>query len=109
MTGVIRPEEPLFYLLPDLQSGQTLTVHVQGTSSNLDPVVALIDGTGDTRAIEHALAEGSDPLLAAKEAADGLFLIWDDDSGEGLGAAFSFSVPADGDYRLIVASTLTSA
>lgn len=48
-------------------------------------------------------------MLAAHQASDGLFLIWDDDSGEGLAAAFSFSVPTDGDYRLIVATTLTSA
>jgi len=90
---------------------------VQGTSGNLDPIVALIDGTGDTKAlqethttaIQRALVEGSDPLLAAREAADRLFLISDDDSGEGLEAAFSFSVPTDGDYRLIVATTLISA
>ncbi len=69
MTGVIRQEEPFFYLLPDLQSGQTLYIHVQGTSGNLDPIVALIDGTGDTKAlqethttaIQRALVEGSAP------------------------------------------------
>jgi len=40
---------------------------VQGTSGNLDPIVALIDGTGDTKAlqethttaIQRALVEGS--------------------------------------------------
>ncbi|MCK5428853.1 MAG: hypothetical protein KAI94_05250, partial [Anaerolineales bacterium] len=114
LTGDIRTGEFFWYLLPDLQSGQTLYVHVQGTSGNLDPVVGLIDGASDpealeqtfTAAIQQAFVEGDDPVLAAKEAADSLFLIWDDDSGQGLSAAFSFPVPADGDYRLVLSNAL---
>jgi hypothetical protein len=59
-------------------------------------------------ALQGASAEGQDPLLAAEEAAGELFLTWDDDSGGGLAAAFAFPVPADGDYRLVVASALTA-
>ena len=115
LTGDIRTGEFFWYLLPDLQSGQTLYVHVQGTSGNLDPVVGLIDGASDpealeqtfTAAIQQALVEGDDPVLAAQEAADSLFLIWDDDSGQGLSAAFSFPVPADGDYHLVLSNALS--
>jgi hypothetical protein len=34
-------------------------------------------------------------------------LIWDDDSGGGLAAAFQFRVPRDGDYRLAVTGSLS--
>ncbi len=66
-----------------MQSDQTLYVHMQGTSGNLDPIIGLVDGDSDTEALEEsyttaiqrALVEGSDPLLAAEAAADDLFLI----------------------------------
>ncbi len=116
VTGTIHPGEFFWYLMPDLQSDQTLYVHMQGTSGNLDPIIGLVDGDSDTEALEEsyttaiqgALIEGSDPLLAAEAAADDLFLVWDDDGGEGLAAAFSFTVPADGDYRLIVSNALSA-
>ncbi|MFC2055487.1 hypothetical protein ACFLV7_14505 [Chloroflexota bacterium] len=116
VTGAINPGEFFWYLLPDLQSDQTLYVHMQGTSGNLDPIIGLVDGESDTEALEEsyttailgALVEGSDPLLAAESAADDLFLVWDDDGGEGLAAAFSFPVPADGDYRLIVSNAISA-
>ncbi|MGB6867305.1 MAG: hypothetical protein WBE11_16605, partial [Candidatus Aminicenantaceae bacterium] len=116
VTGTIRPGEFFWYLLPDLQSDQILYVHMQGTSGNLDPIIGLVDGDSDTEALEEsyttaiqgALVEGSDPLLAAEAAANDLFLVWDDDGGEGLAAAFSFPVPADGDYRLIVSNALSA-
>jgi hypothetical protein len=116
VTGTIRPGEFFWYLIPDLQNDQTLYVHIQGISGNLDPIIGLVDGDSDTEALEvsyttaiqRALVEGSDPLLAAEAAADDLFLVWDDDGGEGLAAAFSFPVPADGDYRLIVTNALSA-
>jgi hypothetical protein len=55
--------------------------------------------------VNLAIAEGRDPLVAISQIADGLFLAWDDDSGAGYAAAFEFTVPADGDYRLLVTST----
>ena len=116
LTGDIRASEFFWYLLPDLQSGQTLYVHMQGTSGNLDPIIGLVDAGQDpetleqtfTAAVQQALVAGDDPVLAAQEAADSLFLIWDDDSGQGLSAAFSFPVPADGDYRLVVSNALSA-
>lgn len=116
LTGTIRPGDFYAYILPDLQSGETLYVYMQATSGNLDPIIALSDGTVDTQSLEdtydsivqQALVEGRDPLLAASEAAEDLFLIWDDDSGEGLAAAFEYPVTADGDYVLIVSNALTA-
>ena len=36
------------------------------------------------------------------------FLAWDDDSSGGLAAALDFTVPADGDYRLLIGGALSS-
>ena len=115
VSGSIQPGEFFWYRLPDLKSDQTLYVYVKGTTGNLDPIMGLIDGDGDTEeveeaylaAIQQALIDGDDPLLAAQDAADELFLIWDDDSGKGLAATFAFSVPAGGDYQLIISNALT--
>ena len=114
-TGVISPGQFYWYNLPDLKSGQTLAIHLQGTSGNLDPIMGLVEGAADTKAVERnykaviqqAVVDGRDPLIAANEAADRFFLIWDDDSGEGLSAAFTYEIPADGDYHLILSNAFT--
>jgi hypothetical protein len=116
LTGSLEPGEFLAYRVPDLRSGQTLYVHLQGTSGNLDPVAGLVDGDADPQAIElahlaeiqRAIAEGRDPLLAAREALSRSLLAWDDDSGGGLAAALAFPVPADGDYLLLVSNALSA-
>jgi hypothetical protein len=116
LTGTLAPGEILSYRLPNLAAGQSLYVHAQNTAGNLDPVLALVAGDQDPQALEEAyegaiqraIAEGRDPLIAAEQAADELFLIWDDDSGEGLAAALIYPVPAGGDYRLIIAGSLTA-
>ncbi len=116
LTGSLEPGEFLTYRLPGLKSGQTLYVHMQGTSGNLDPVVGLLEGDADPRALEEfylselqrAVAEGRDPLLAVRDAFSNSLLDWDDDSGGGLAAALAFPVPADGDYLLLVSSALSA-
>ena len=113
--GLIAPGEFYWYQLPDLKQGQTLSVSLKGTSGNLDPIMGLAAGSENTEeieinyrgAIQQAVAAGEDPLAAASAAADDLFLIWDDDSGEGLSAAFTYEIPSDGDYQLILANALT--
>ena len=112
ITGRTEPGRVVYYLLPQLGRGETLFVHATGTSGNLDPIVALIDASLDVSTLIEdfetevylAIAEGRDPLVAIPEIADSLFLAWDDDSGAGYAAAFEFTVPADGGYRLLVAS-----
>ncbi len=114
-TGVISPGEFYWYQLPDLKGGQILSITLQGTSGNLDPIMGLAEGSIDTEAVEieyknaiqQAVVDGKDPLIAANEAADRFFLSWDDDSGEGLSAAFTYEIPVDGDYQLIISNALT--
>jgi hypothetical protein len=115
LTGKIEQGKLRFYLLPELKQGQTLYVHATGTSGNLDSLVGLVDTTYDIAALreeydaelERIVSEGLDPILAAEAILDRLLLIWDDDSGDGLRAAFEFSVPHDGDYRLLVGGSLS--
>jgi hypothetical protein len=112
LTGTLGREEIQIYLLPNLESGQTLYVYAHGTSGNLDPIVGLVDAREDPEAlleshlssIEQAVEEGRDPVVAAQVSADKLFLTWDDDSGGGLASAFAVPIPAAGDYRLFLTS-----
>jgi len=97
------------YLLSDLKQGQTLYVHMQGTSGNLDPLVGVLDsdanvdalGIAFRTAVEQAVVEGEDPLAVIPQFADERFLAWDDDGGQGYSAAMEFPIPADGDYLLL--------
>jgi hypothetical protein len=116
LAGTIVPGDVLYFRIPGLEVGQTLYVYVENTSGNLDPIVGLLAGDQDPltwekeygATIQRALAEGSDPLLALEEAADSQFLVWDDDSGEGLAATFALPVQADGEYLLGVAGSLSA-
>jgi hypothetical protein len=115
LSGKIEQGKLRFYLLPDLKQGQTLYVHVSGTSGNLDPLVGLVDATYNVATLreeynaelERILSQGLDPILAAEAVRDQLLLVWDDDSGGGLAAAFEFPVPRDGDYRLMIGGSLS--
>jgi len=113
--GVIRSGEFFWYLLPELEAGKTLYINLHNTSGNLDPIMGLV-GEGVTTgavqeqyqgAIQQAVVDGRDPLMAAQKVADEIFLVWDDDGGEGLAAQFSFVIPDDGDYKLIVTDAFT--
>ncbi len=114
-SGVIRSGDFYWYELPDLQQGQTLTVSLKSTSGNLDPIMGLVGGDVTASdivepyqaAVQEAVLNGRDPLIAAQETLDDIMLIWDDDGGQGLAAAFSYQVPADGDYRLLISDALT--
>ena len=101
------------YRMENLRQGDSVFVHVQGLSGNLDPFIALlsIEQQASSRAgefyeeVEMALANNRDPLLVVSEFADRNFLTWDDDSGGGFSAAFEFVVQSDGDYVLLVLSS----
>ncbi len=115
LTGRIEAGEVVFYLLPDLQAGQRLSVYATTASGNLDPIVGLVEAAVDPETLEkqlestldQALAEESDPLLALEAVRDEFALVWDDDGGGGLSAAFEYEIPADGAYRLLVAGALS--
>lgn len=116
LNGKIEPGEVIVYLLPDLSTGQTLYIHASATSGNLDPIVFITDTILDSETIEaefeaardqQIIASSSDPLEILDELRDQYTLAWDDDSGGGLTASLAYDIPADGDYRLIVAGSLT--
>ncbi len=113
LSGRIEPRGNVFYVIPNLKQGETLYVYVEGTSGNLDPAVGLVDTDLNSKIlretfraeIDQAIVAGRDPLVVIPEIANDFFLIWDDDGGTGYAAAFEFTAPADGDYRLLVSST----
>jgi hypothetical protein len=104
------------YLIPDLATGDTITVYAEGTGGNLDPIIAISEAGIDGKALRESLRSrvtnavnaGQDPLIALDEVLDGLFLAWDDDGGEGYDSALSYDIVQDGDYLLILSSNLTS-
>lgn len=114
LTGRINLKENIFYNLPDLKVGQTIYVYARGTSGNLDPFVAVLKPGIDVSTLrqafltnlDQATAAGQDPLAAIPEILEKFTLLWDDDSGGGYDAALKFVIPADGDYQLIIRSTL---
>jgi len=116
LTGRIERGDRVLYHLPDLKKGNTLYVSVEGTSGNLDPLVALLSPDMDLATLrtsfiaklEEAVAAGHDPLAMHPELADKFTLAWNDDGGTGYAAAFEFEIPADGEYKLLVRSTLSS-
>ena len=103
-----------YYVVPDLQQGQTVTVRVETTSGNLDPVVGIVDSGVDgitllefiRKAYNQSLQEGADPISAANEMASGLFVAWNDDGAEDSSAILTYRIPADGDYHLLITSGL---
>ena len=56
--------------------------------------------------VEQARASGRDLLSVAPEMLAELSLAWNDDASSGYAAAMTFNVPTDGDYGLVVRSTL---
>lgn len=113
LTGHIETGSILFFTLPDLTQGDTLYLYGSGESGNLDPFIGLSDTFYDSETlaedflseVDHAIAQGSDPLKAIPEIADGLFLSWDDDSGTGYDAALEFQIAANGSYQLLISSS----
>ena len=98
------------YLVKGLKRGDVLYVTVDPVDGNLDPLAGLVHGETDVMkinlafndAVNQAFAEGLDPLTILPGFADRHFLVWDDDSGPGYASQFSYSVPSDGDYKLLV-------
>ncbi|WP_301664057.1 hypothetical protein [Methanoculleus frigidifontis] len=113
LTGRIEPDQVIFFDLPGLQAEETLFIYANGTGGNLDPFLALPNTSltrGEARRefdleVNRSIAEGRDPLLVIPEIADRYFLAWDDDSGAGYDATVRYTIPADGDYRLLLFSS----
>ena len=90
---------------------------MQTTRGNLDPLTGCSAGiyrsenlfTSYSAAVQSLITTSPQPLLDLPALRDKTFLAWDDDSGPGYSAALEFNVPADGDYFLLTAPSLSSA
>ena len=115
-TGHIDSDTGHIYRLAALKRGDTLFVRARGTSGNFDPLLFLLRPEVDPGTmgqkflteVEHARASGRDLLSILPELLDRVSLAWNDDDSSGYAAAVRFPVPADGDYRLVVRSTLAN-
>ncbi len=115
--GGINPGELDVFLLPGLQSGQTLYLNMQTTSGDLDPSLGIVPpGTDLAKLRTDFIADlqqlgqtAQYPLTELPELNDRYFLAWDDDSGSGYAAALAFIVPEDGDYILLASGALSGA
>ena len=104
------------YLLSDLQAGDRLTVSMQATSGNLDPVLGIADMTASLEVLGASYSADLQRALAAEEGAaaaietvrNQYFLAWDDDGGNGYAAALTYVVPSAGDYVLIAGASLSA-
>ncbi len=102
------------YSLSRLTKGDTLYVHARGTSGNFDPMIGLMRPGVDFEALRQAFrteigeaaASGRDLLPIIPELFDRFSPAWSDDFSSGYAAAFKFDVPAGGEYKLLVRSTL---
>jgi len=110
---IFSSEDIKTYALEDLSQGDKLYVHVQSTSGNLDPFIALLSSdqmTGTKKAefdqaVQQAIESNRDPLVVVSEFSNSNFAAWDDDSGGGFSAAIEFTIPKDDDYHLSVLSS----
>ena len=88
----------------------TLYVYMQRLSGNLDPLFAIADSKYKLRLFDEQLKrllqqQPENPFQAFRELLDSFYLAWDDDSGSGTDAALQFAIPADGDYKIVVAGS----
>lgn len=101
------------YILRNLQAGQELSVFAEGMSGNFDPFIGLLNDQADVDAISEefndqifeAIMQNQDIFLVTPRVADEAFIAWSDDLSGSFDAAFTTTVPRDGDYQVIILST----
>lgn len=108
LTGHLETGEIASFSLPDLRQGQLLSVRVEGTSGNLDPLVALMRPQVPLERIqpllEPATVAGTREAVG-KRLASAPFLAWNDDAKGSHTALLKYRIEANGDYQLLVSST----
>ncbi len=115
--GTLAPGQSDVFLLSDLEEGQILTAFMENRSGNLDPILSILQDDGNLAAKLESfkedlaeLAATSDyPLIELPALRDQYALAWDDDGGPGYSSALQFTVPKNGDYYLLVSSSLSAA
>ena len=111
LTENLEPHESHLYDVPNLKRGETLYVYLERMSGALDPVMAIADAAFDYNDFEEyvkaktseAVETGRETVDFLAEAVERFFFALDDDGGKGYAAALKFPIPADGDYKLLVA------
>ncbi len=102
------------YRITSLRRGERLYVHASNTSGYLGPLVALLrpdvnvedlEGEALGRFIE-TLSRDHDPITVTRELLHRYVLAGNDDYEGHYSAAFSVEIPADGDYWLVIGSSL---
>jgi hypothetical protein len=109
-TGYLEMGEREVYRLSQLKQGDILYLYMQRLSGNLDPLFAVAHGGFQLKEFDdqlqaHLKEAPHSPYLIFKTLLDRVYLAWDDDSGRGSDAALKFPIPADGDYKLVVAGS----
>jgi len=115
--GSLAPGQIDVYRLAGLKQGQILDAYLENSSGNLDPILAILSDDENLSAtlesFQNAVAElaasSTQPLLDLPALRDQYALAWDDDGGPGYSAALQFTAPEDGDYFLVVSSSLSAA
>lgn len=111
--GRIELDEVMYYVLPNLQEGDTLYAYMRHQSGNLDPALLLVDpdvltdDIGERLQADRAalIAEGMDPIEALARVLNEYSLAADDNGGQDSDAAIEFTIPEDGEYRLLALGT----
>jgi hypothetical protein len=117
LQGSLAPGQIDVFLVKNLKKGQTLDAFMENTSGNLDPILTVLSADEDLaanlesykNALSELIANSPQPLVELPALRDKYALAWDDDSGPGYSAALKFTVPQDGDYYLLVSSSLSAA
>jgi hypothetical protein len=111
--GRLELQENLLYEMTGLKAGDRFSVFLKGVSDTLDPFAAILKPGVDLQTLQQKYLpelekkkyffQGKPEALAAFN--HKFFAAWDDNSGKGHAASFTFTAPAPGTYRLLVCST----
>ena len=113
LTGRLETGQGALFELPALKSGQRLQLRAEGLSGSLDPLLAVLRPGIDIEQARLAWREryqrlrserNEDPA-AYRALLAGFTLAQADDGAGGYAADLDFTVPADGDYRLLLAAS----
>jgi len=110
INGYLYAGEREVYSLANLRRGDTLYIYMQRLSGNLDPLFAVADGQFQMKMFDDQLKAKlqeteHNHFTVFRDLLDTFYLAWDDDGGQGSDSALEFPLPADGNYKIVVAGS----